>query len=183
MPVMYRFYKKPSKDDADEYNFSVEDRYPLYALTTDKFMCKKFKKERDMNKFIYRKDSVSREEYAEYANKNRGKVLTLQTLTTAVNKNTNDQIIKNVLVLLTQDEYTTTKEFIIPIEDEGWWMNTTSLIDINAISSKLYKSLEFVDFILMHKLFSGVDIEDDDYYSWAKDELTFFVDVYGDTFK
>ena len=62
-------------------------------------------------------------------------------------------------------------------------MNTTSLIDINAISSKLYKSLEFVDFILMHKLFSGVDIEDDDYYSWAKDELTFFVDVYGDTFK
>jgi hypothetical protein len=35
----------------------------------------------------------------------------------------------------------------------------------------------------MHKLFSGVDIEDDDYYSWAKDELAFFVDVYGDTFK
>ena len=65
---VYKFFKIP--DENDRKNAHIEERYPLYAITNDKELAKRFKHDRNMKKFIYKKHTqVTREEYIEMCSK------------------------------------------------------------------------------------------------------------------
>lgn len=184
---LWRYIKKPTDVELKEDDFPSISKYNLYALTVDKELAKRFEKERDMNRFIKRVTKVSKEEYAEFANSHRGKVLTLQKIRTVENKNTNSQRIFNVELLVTQDEYQFAKEPQIPINYEGWW---TSLDTFKLLfNKKIMKALEYLDFIDGYKLFDmgeQMTYEESLYNKlseWKYDELAYFITLYGDTFK
>lgn len=187
--TLYRFYKKPDDNNEEEDNIqglTLEDRYPLYALTNEKSIAKKFMHERNMKKFILRKDKISSKEYKEYANSdsNRRAVLTFHKLTTVMNKYEPDQVLKEVLVLMTENEYVYTTNCQFGIDDEGWWVDVISLINIEVLKPKIYKSLKALSFISFYQMYAGLDIDDEDAFtSMIHDELAIFVSLFGDTFK
>jgi hypothetical protein len=187
---LWRFFKKPSIDADDVPTvLTITDRYPLYAITCDKKLAKRFQRERNSDKFIIKKTKVDKAEYAEYAMRNRSCVLCIQKLTTVKNKNTKDQEILDVEVLLTTAEYQICKEPMILIGDDSWWTNTAYEVPNPYIfNTEVTKALRYFDYIMLYKLFveSAEMMEQDDDYSvpqWYIDELAYFVDIYQDTFR
>ena len=61
---LYRYYKIPIEDNSSIYDdLTVDEKYPLYAFTTDKQFDKQFIHERDMKKFIRFVSHVDEEAY------------------------------------------------------------------------------------------------------------------------
>lgn len=73
---LYKFYKNPSDDAlANCQDLGIEDKYPLYAFTANKTDARHFMETRNMKKFIKRVSNVDKDEYKEFANSNRGRLL------------------------------------------------------------------------------------------------------------
>lgn len=183
---IWRFIKKP--DELNDDNVPAMIKYNIYAITSSKKLAKRFQEERNMSQFIIRKSKVSKEEYAEYAMAHRGKVLTLQSLLTADNKNKKNQHKERIEVLLTQDEYVNCTNPSLEIEDEGWWINYADFLSPYRFNDKIVDSLRYLDYNMLYKLMVSppcIADEDDDYEApdWLHDELQFFITVYGNTFK
>jgi hypothetical protein len=85
---LYKFFKIPEKNERDDTD--IEDKYVLYAITNNKKLAKRFKKERNMNKFIIKvHEDITKEEYSEICNSsnNRSAVLELHDLLTVLDDN------------------------------------------------------------------------------------------------
>ena len=66
--TLYRFYLKSMNEMISDVNERMSMNYssPPYAFTRDKSLAKRFKKERNMDRFIVLKDTVTVEKYAEF---------------------------------------------------------------------------------------------------------------------
>lgn len=183
---LWRFFKKPEINDEKEFDdLPISQKYPLYAITGDKKMAKRFQEERDMNKFIIRKSKVTREEFSEFALQNRQAVLSIQNLLTS-NDNNERPGHMNVQVLLTQMEYQICAEPNISITDEYWW-NTVNIADPLLFNDNIKESLNNLDYINLFMLFNGnIDYYDEKDYeppNWNIDQLAYFILIYGNLFK
>ena len=198
---LWRFFKKPDTPEEDiPMSVTSTDKYPLYAITNQKLFAQRFKSERNMNKFISMKTEVDKEEYIEYASLSRGCVLELHKLTTVKNKYKKDQVLFDVEVLITNQEYQLCVEPSFNLTDEYWW--STYAISPYIFNKKIMKALKNLDYGIAYKLFNydgelistDIDLsikkslgfnENDDYCgpSWEIDILNYFISIYGETFK
>lgn len=74
---VYKFFKKPTEEmkNIPLSEFSLQQKYPLYALTVDKKLAKKFRKGRNMDLFIEKVDDIEREYVDEYLRAKRDRLL------------------------------------------------------------------------------------------------------------
>ena len=78
---VWRYYLKPDGDDREiehiieTHAVSMQDLYPLFAITNIKKYAKSFESIWDMSKFIRKTSHMTKEEYSHYANRHRSKVI------------------------------------------------------------------------------------------------------------
>lgn len=191
---VWRFYKKPEVDlESIPDSVSITDKYPLYAVTCEKKLAKRFMMERDMDKFIVRTDDdAEKEEYSQFANMNRSTVLDIYKLETS---NKDNEVI-TVDVLMTFNEYQYVKETMcVPLFDENWWY---TMPNPNLFNKSIKKSLRKLGYIQAFKLYNSgtneygatrtdflLDEEDDDFSAppWMVDELSYFINIFSTLFK
>lgn len=191
---VWRFYKKPETDiDKIPDSVSIIDKYPLYAITCEKKLAKRFMKERNMDKFILRTDNdAEKEEYSYFANSHRSTVLELHKLDTV---DVNDKVI-SVEVLMTMNEYQYVEETMnVPLFDESWWYPMPMP---NIFNKDIRKALRKLGYTQAYKLYLGtaeygkkplipelINEEDDDYSAppWMVDQLSYFISIFSDLFK
>ena len=107
MPKVYRWYKRIVDETLYESSkhLLLEDRYPLYAITTDKKMRAQFNRERNPEHFIEIKSKMTKEEFQDYGNKNRGNILDYIEYQTFDHREGRKVIMRPVKVLSTRNEY------------------------------------------------------------------------------
>lgn len=189
---VYKFFKIPS--DGDDRETCLEDKYILYAITNNKEYAKRFKEDRNMDKFIYQVNKdVTKEEYSSMCNENRGAVLMVHTLDTVKDgKHTKNDLIQKQ-VLITYWEKQLIEEPLLPIDDENMW----SQMPFPFIFKKKYiKALRTLQYVTFYKLMTASNIsyelaerlhanedEDDDYSapSIVYDELMVLIHTIKDT--
>lgn len=109
---LYCFYKYNQDMTKEQYRskiengLSQEDIYPIYALTNKKKFMKRFKQERDMNKFILFVKDDDEEEIKVFMNQRRSTVLDLYKYR-YIPKNQRDKEQK-IEILSTYEEYNMT---------------------------------------------------------------------------
>lgn len=104
---IYKFYKKPDKEHENmiiRNDYDLMTKYPLYALTNDKKLAKKFRKTRNMKMFLEKVDDMDNEQYVMFAKKHRGRVIVSTTLETVLDKNTENQKVAYATVIATDNE-------------------------------------------------------------------------------
>ena len=126
---VYKFFQKPNKNDDLQTAFGRElttrEKYPLYAITTNKKDAAEFVETRDMKKFLAKTDKMDKEEYQEYAKVYRSRLLDHHVLKAYRNKNTDEQTVVYGKILCTENEYDCTTEFtdtgsILQSQMESW---------------------------------------------------------------
>lgn len=146
-----------------------------------------------MNKFIIRKSKVTKEEYSEYAMRNRSQLLTLIKLQTFIDKYSENERQEMIEVLLTQSEYQFSVELFNSIADENWWINNRYCCPL-IFKRSIIDALKRIDFVLSYKIFSTdndlaervasyCDIDDYSGPDWEIDQLAYFISLFGDSFK
>lgn len=186
---VYKFFKIPHENEKDDID--IERRYPLYAITNKKKYAERFKEDRNMKKFICKvHEDVSKDEYAEMCNEDRGAVLFVRSLTTIFD---DIRITQNKVesdVLMTYWEKQLLDEPNTLLDDENTWM----LMPFPMIfKSKYIKALNDLQYITYYKLMSAewlpcnlmnkFPVDDDDYSapSILYDEVALFIDIIKDT--
>lgn len=185
MKKCYRFYLIPSeKNEEIPDTVKLEDKYPLYAITDKKEYMKRFKKERNMKKFIYICSEVDDEEYADFANMYRSTVLSEKDIQTVFDKYGKNNKIDFVKILMTESEYQfSTEEEFIEIFSEQWWINYAPHPYI--FNTKIQKALSAFQYDVCYKLYTGDSCGSDDYAGPAIsiDNLAMFVFQYKELLK
>lgn len=180
---VWRFYIIPEKDNEKR-------RYDLYAITNNKEFAKKFKKERDMNKFVVRSTNETKESYAEFANNNLSYVLDYRTFITKTITENKKYTTTDVKILSTFYEQQCCDSNIQVMEalDTSEWRDA---IPYKVYKKKIEEALRVLEYVAHYKVytleFSGryVDPNDDDYSApdiWY-DELGLFIKLFRHTFK
>lgn len=186
---VYLFYFKRNPEYYDEVS-------PLYCYTDDKEMMEEFKKQRNMKRFICKKESISKSEYKEFMSKHPKLRLTYGRFYTA------SEIYgkrEHVSVLCTWAE----EESILKNSERIWNENSRYLFDGTIFKGKYLKSLEKLLFIKFYNFYKVKVIQSYDnfcnpYYSsygpvedfiidemnssFSYDELKLFLKFYGNTF-
>lgn len=200
-----KFYRKPDKEDKRMImnpNISNKEKFPLYALALTKKDAKRFKEERDMDKFIIVKDNIDeseKERYFESINKHpdlRQAVLTPMKLSTIVDKYTEKARKVEVELMMTETEYREVHngdidenvEIVSPL----WWTCWDSR-GVRALKQKYIDALDVMDFStiqrfnLNDKFINGQnamnDMDDWSFPDWNWDELAVFLYRNGWSFK
>ena len=142
---VYKFFKIP--DENDRKNTHIEERYPLYAITNDKELAKRFKHDRNMKKFIYKKHTqVTREEYIEMCNIYRGAVLESHKVTTIFkNQHTKENAIEKE-ILMTYNEYQMLDTLGSYLEDDVYWQSVPFPLIFKKKYVKMLKDFEYITF-------------------------------------
>lgn len=124
---VYKFYKKPTEElkNIPVSEYSLKQKYPLYAITPEKKMAKRFRKSRDMNKFIEKVDDIDDDIVDSYILSKRERLLDLLTLETFVlDKTKSDPRYVNVVMTDSEfnlvSEYGDTGQILNYIPDESW---------------------------------------------------------------
>ena len=186
---VYKFFKIPNdNDDRDMY---LEDKYVLYAITNNKEYAKRFKEDRNMDKFIYQVNKgVTKEEYAQMCNENRGSVLMIHSVDTVMDK---PRVRKNIVekkVLITYWEKQLIEEPMLPFENEEFWRH---MPPPHIFKDKYVKALKKIEYITYYKLMNApymshnmankLSETDDDYSgpSIIYDELSVLIHTIEDT--
>ena len=183
------FLKKPL---FGEYN-----KLKLYAFTDDKKLASEFTMLRDMNRFVYIKESMTKEEFKKYDNENHDYRLYVKSFRTKFEGSCN--LVHPVKVICTGVEETSTL-----IRGENVILQELSkyVFDTQCINPKYLKSLERLLFIRMYGFFNRDDSKYDyEYYEpyfspymlndiiledlktgYSLDELSMFLLLHRDTF-
>jgi len=177
---IYRFYIIPEEDN------NRRD-YELYAVTNHKEYAEEFEATRNMKKFIKRVTSEDKETYIQFANENRGSVLTHHKCTTRDAYDNGLIGIKDVEILCTENEYIQFKD-----QAEATSYCTTEEYWSIAPPYKIYKSklkaalrkLEYISNYKFYRLEADIDPSDDDYSApgISIDELGAFIALFKRTF-
>ena len=187
---VYKFFKVPPKD---EDNIDLERKYVLYAITNNREYAERFKEDRNMKKFIIKTHKgVSKEEYIEMCNNDRGAVLELNTLTTVFDDNhtSNNSVEKKVL--MTYWERQLIEEPNTLLDNEHFWAKMPFPL---IFKTKYIKTLEVFQYINYYKLMTSPYLpygmserlnehgDDTDYSapSILLDEVSLFIQIIQDT--
>lgn len=130
---LHLFYWKPSK----EY---VGDYAALYAYTIDKEFAEDFQKQRDMSKFIYKKEEISKKDYKEFASLHTQQKLGIGEFYTK------SKIVygkrERVKVLCTWKE----EESIVITQDKLWEEFSNNFVDCKMLKDEYIKALEVLQY-------------------------------------
>ena len=187
--TIYKFFKIPKDCDNDTYD--LESKYELYAITNNKEMAERFKEDRNMKKFIYKKDKhVTKEEYAEICNNNRGALLSYQPLTTTFGPKIHSNI-QSYDVLMTYFEKQLINEPDTLLDNEQYWAEMPYPLIFKSKYIKCLSRLEYItfyrlmtaEFLPFHLSEKMSKIDGDDYSAPAVsyDELALFIGIIKDT--
>ncbi len=180
---IWKYYLKPEKE-TDNPNYDIEDRYPLYAITNNKKLAEKFKRSRNMKKFIETKAHVDKESYIEYINRNRSFKLVEYGLKTWFQHDKFDKdAIYEVDVVMTEMERSTVEDGLLEFEDISFWVNAPKPY---MFEDKYVEALRTLEYIRSMKIFGHAtsfmdyDDKDSDYSAptMTKDELSLFSKMY-----
>lgn len=186
---LYLFYLKDEVSD--------ENRANLYAYTDDIVKVREFKDQRDMNKFIFKKEKVTESEYKNFISRFYSYNLTYGGFHT---KGDDLNTLISVKVLCTWRE----EESILKFDEKLYEMMEKYLFDCKHYKSEYIKALEKIMFIKFYGFYRVKRIEYADqfyqpYYSsfgpveglimenfqesYQIDELRLFLKIYKHTFK
>ena len=148
---VWEFYKKPDNEENDKKNLDIEQRYTLYALTNKKEYADRFKEDRDMSKFLIQHHKhISREEYKELCNSERGSVLELHNFKTVPDGKHTTKSIEYREVLVTYFERQLLDEpQLLMCSEEFWYRMPFPLI----FKDKYVEILNKFQYITLFKLF------------------------------
>lgn len=158
---IYKFYKSPSKEVLQQEHvreLSIEDKYPLYAITNKKDAAKEFRSSRNMDKFIeIRTEIEDKSEWVEFANKHAGSILQYYEYETLESYTNDEPKVKRVEILSTWEEreYTSqyTDEFMLPFMQQIMGHVITPF----AVKGEYQKALEKLQYINVWKWMTGVE--------------------------
>ena len=188
---VYKFFKIPDKE-LDNPNDRIEERYQLYAMTNNKEYAKRFKNDRNMKKFIYKVDKhITKEEYAELSNYDRGTILELVKVRTIFNNNHTAENSTHEEILMTFYESQMLSDMESYFESEEYWRDQPYPL---IFKKKYVKALDALQYVKMYKL---INMEytphkymnklseycEDDYSgpSFTFDEAAKFITIISDT--
>ena len=147
---LYKFFKIPEENEKDDID--LERKYVLYAITNDKKMAERFKKDRNMKKFILKvHEDITKEEYMDICNDHeaRSSVLEYHELMTVFdNKHTKANAV-NAKVLMTNWEWQIVKDVDV-FNEEIWSVMPYPLI----FKKKYVEALDILEYISFYKLFT-----------------------------
>ena len=178
---IWKFIKKPGKDDPFQYD-NIEYKYPVYAIASNKKDAKEFIRTRNQDKFIKIVHDLEEDEYTEYLNAHRGKLLSNVKLETIKGKNTNNQIPMEVDVLITDSEL----NFVMEMVDTAGILNIIkNWIPIDIFRDDIREALSNLNYDKA-ATFSGygnVNADFDMIYEigYSFDQFGTFLALYGDT--
>lgn len=171
MATIYKFYKK-SGDKSDD--LKLKFKYPLYAITKDKKLAKKFMKSRDMNKFICRKHKISDEDYVKYINKH-----SILEIDEYEYYGIEDRVTKDwekVKIVSTWSEKENVEDLVNnSIFYEGDIFNNHYML----LNKKYIKCLETIMYNKFYDIYTG-NCVDYEYPDIMVDEVEIFINLYGD---
>jgi len=185
---IYKFFKIPDEDDN---NGCLEERYPLYAITNNKDLANRFKHDRNMKKFICKTHKhITKEEYAEMCNEDRGSVLELyEAITIFKNQHTKKNSTKTN-ILITYYERQMIEEMDSYLADESFWRQMPYPL---IFKNRYVKMLDVFQYLTYYKLMTAeylpyrwakkLSNEDDDYSapSIVFDDVAKFISIISDT--
>ena len=195
---LYKFYKNPSDEALENcHDLTIEEKYPLYAFTANKKYAQKFMETRDMRKFIKRVSNIDKDEYREFTNSNRGRLLEFYdfihfkgyTDDACINKE------EKVQILTTWEE----RELTSASADDGI-SDLTEYVDYNffpfLFKSKFVKALNCLQYISHWKCLGSSEKfsqllhpdEVDEYMDYVSpsikvDEFSVYILLFGDTYE
>lgn len=115
---LYKFYQVHSKEELRSIqDLSLEDKYILYAFTNDKKIRKVFKETRNMKKFLEIVTPITKEEWEEFANQERGKLLDIYMYKYLPDKVKPDMMIDDAIIEMPIVSTYFEREFIDEIPD------------------------------------------------------------------
>ena len=195
---VYRWYSKIS-DEAREVSrdlLALSDMYPLYALTDDKKLAKQFRAMRDMSKFFECVSKMTKEEYAEFANKNRDKVLEKIEYEHFKKRHPDGTVeMEPVIIISTRYEYEimdSAKESTLCPDETGmeYFQHPELFKDeyLDALNKLEYLKCWAVfaradQLENIHPVLDDLGVDDYAAPSFLYDEFEIFFKVFGDTFK
>lgn len=183
---VHLFYRKQD----DDLNL------PLYAFTNNKKFAEEFQLQRDMSKFIYKKEILDKKDFLKFSDAHRDALLHDGQFYTQSKKNYGE--FTHVHVLCTMGE-----EFMITkMEDRLGDEFTKYLFDASVFSDEIVKALksllyfEFYGFYVLYNshygdsyyrpYFSGISDDDGDIIppgQYKLDELALFLHFFHSTFR
>lgn len=187
---IYKFFKIPDENEKDDID--IERKYILYAITNNKEIAKRFKKDRNMEKFIYKTHSgITKEEYADMCNENRSSVLEYHKLRTVFDDYHTKSNSKEVTVLMTNWEYQLVED-VDTIMANDIWRNLPYPLIFNKKYLNALNTLEYINMykiinidILPFEIIEKIDeyFNNDDYSApnIIYDELSVFIRIIKDT--
>ena len=111
---LYSFYKYANDIDKNKYQaykdqgISDKDIRPLYAVTVDKKLAKKFEETRDMKQFVKVVQDIEKDDVKDYYSKHRSKVLDDYEYVYYPGIRENRQEYKTIKIVSTYSEHNTT---------------------------------------------------------------------------
>ena len=172
---VWRFFRVP--DNLDDYdNIRSKDKFPLYAITTNKKDMKSFLLGRRNESFICKKSEQDKDEVIEYLNKNRGKVLKYYRLYTYKGNDLRKSV--KIEVLMCEDEYNIMSELM----ETYSIFNDIPYVTPDVFTKKVQKHLIKIQYVSSYQLFTSntLDTIDVDYpnLDFEYDELGVFVEIF-----
>lgn len=183
---LYRFYKKPDKNNNNENARHISDKYPLYALTNKKQLALVFKQTRDMTKFVETVTDIHRDEFIDYAGKHRGKVLdNFEFVTRDTNEKLTSYDVTSMKIVCTLAE----KQNVDDEVESGMASSYSPyLFEAGVFKEKYRDALEVISFLSLYSIYyssrDNFQYEDDvEVPNWSYDETEMFVNMYAETMR
>lgn len=121
-------------------NIGLDRKYPLYAFTDDKHLAAKFVAERNMEKFIYTVIKKDNDIAVEWMHHHRGSWLSMRKVGTFINKNSPNQELRYVNILITENEMSYLDE-LLEISPVSVIANCCKFINPIVFTDEVYDAL------------------------------------------
>lgn len=197
---IWKWYKNLTNEEFEaSHDIALEDKYPLYAFTTNKKHRDLWREMRKKEAFIEMKSDITKEEYVEFANKNRMQLLEFIKYKKFVRYNSTRQPeLIEVELLTTGFERDTATSMYEQMFDQN---TGGAMLDFSfppmILADKYFKALYSLQYFSHWKVYSNIEsapteediiermgIELD--YSYPEvdaDEFSIFVALYSDYLK
>lgn len=197
---IWKWYKNLTTEEFEaSADLSVEDKYPLYAFTTDKKFRDLWREMRKKESFIEKKSSISQEDYVKFTNNHRRQLLGMYNYTKLIGyTKSREPETAEVSILTTWDEKENTEAILESMSDRN---SGTCIQDYPfcplIISDKYFFALYNLQYVAFWKMYSqeiitpiqeqlmerlGADLD----YSYPEvgyDEFSAFISLYSSTLK
>lgn len=175
---LYRFYRNGKDEKSD---MSVYEKYPLYAVTSDKEIAKKFEKSRRKDYFIKKVSKVSKDEGIAYLNSHRKSMLDWFALRTVDYSEKINHVVMDML--MTEFEY----DLLQANHDDLSPILEKTYADPHIFNKDIYNQLTVIGYLSAFLLVDVNDAFDGDFETVATyledidlDEVVLFIHMVDD---